>query len=415
MIALFSCRKKTDEQYPTLQILSPGVNTYHHVLDPIPFQVKASDETKLVSITVRLLNEQLTPVTSSVTLACSNNEETFNSYILTTDIHLPSGLYYLKAEAFDGTNTKVQYREINLVEVPKALKKVYLVSQPSTSLIQIDSLSNGQTFSAFSHSTDYSFSVISSYYSQIGIAGSQVSNYVSVDAEYYNSIYSINNPQTSLNYFVSGYVKNDKTYIADNDGKVKSYKKTGASIDIIDFGNQLVKEMMVEDDFIFAFATHKTTLQPSIITRYISSGILHQSLNINTTIQHIFYLNSNELLLIGNENDLGKILIYDMSLNAVSEPVVFSNGKIYCACKNYNNEIIIAHDNGLSVFNILNYSLGSLSTGDTYQKVVYEDLSNQLYLAKNNQIEIYSASPFSLVSSVTATDSILDIHILYNK
>ncbi len=415
LIFLFSCRKKTDEQFPTLQFFSPGVGTYHHVLDPILFKVKATDETKLETITVKLLNEQLTPVTSSVTLSCSDNDETFESYIITTDIHLSSGLYYLKAEAFDGTNTKVQYREINLIEVPRVLKNLFVVSQPNASLIQIDSVSNGQAFLAHSYSTDFSFSLINSYYSHFGMAGSQTGNYVSFDAEYYNTIFTINNPQSSLNYFISGYVHGDRTFIADDDGKVKSYRKTASAFDIIDFGNQLVKTMLVHDDYIYAYAQNKSTGQKSIVTRYVASGILSQSLNINTSIQHIYYLNSNELLLIGNENNIGKILIYDIALNSVFEPVVFSGGQIYSSCELNDGKVVIAHDNGLTSLNLSTYALGSLSSGNTYQNMVYDDLSNQLFLVRNNIVEIYSYSPFTLLSNTTIADSIIGLHLLYNK
>lgn len=416
LILIFSCKKNRDEQYPTLQIISPGVNTQHNVLDPIPFEVIASDETHLERITVYLLNEDLSPVATPLTLNCSSNESTFESYLITTDIHLPSGQYYVKAEAFDGTNKKVSYREIYLNEVPRVLKNVLIVSQPSLSLIQIDSLSNGQIFNSYSASSDFSFSQVSSYYQMFIVAGAQSGNLLNLDANYFNTNWMITNPLTSTNkYFVSSYAQNDKLFIANEDGFIKSYRKSNQAIDIINVGNQLVKSMLVNNDFILGYAENKITAQKSILVHFLASGIFYQSLNINTTIKKIFKINDNEFLLIGNENSLGKILIYNLNDNSVSEPTIFNNGKIYDASTSINNLILLAHDNGLSTFNLLNYSIGNLSAGATYQLIQYDDINNQIYIAKNNIIDQYNLSPFTLINTSAITDSIVGLHLLYNK
>jgi hypothetical protein len=318
LVVIASCRKKQDETYPAISFQAPATNTSFNVLEPVNFKVIASDETKLERITVSLLNGAYLAVAPSATLTCDVNEETFEDYIIPSDIHLPSGTYYLKAVAYDGFNEKVAYREIILNEVPRVLKTVFVSKVDSGTLLFIDSLAGSSFQTCAGVASDLTEVNINSYNQFFVIAGSQSGDLKSIDANSFSNLWNFSNPGTSLsNYFSSTYNYDDKVFVGDKSGKIKSYRRTNQPVDVIDLGNLYAEEMVMNDQFLVCSAVANSGGQRSIRMYYLQSGIFYQSLNINFEIVKMFRASSDEIVLLCNEGGIGKIKTYTISTSAI--------------------------------------------------------------------------------------------------
>lgn len=416
LVALLSCNKNRDETYPTIQIISPGTNTNHTVLQAINFKVSASDETHLDRITVHLLTASYLPAATPVTMNCDENSETFENYLLPDDIHLPTGTYFIKAVATDGFNEKVAYREIHLNEVPRVLENVWVITNPSTNVTRLDTISGTTLSNAQIISADHSLFISHSYYKMIVEAGGSTGNLLAMDGIYLTNYFTITNTGSgAYDFFTSLLSLEDKFFVADHSGKIKSYRKSQQAVDVISLGNYYAEAFCILDDFITTVSINLSGGQREIQVYYLSSGVFYQSSATNLSTKKMFSLNSDETLLFGNESGLGKIKLFSSSGNNETEPIVFSGGLIYDVCRVDASIFLIAHSNGVHLYDYSTSSQSAILTGNAHQLVRYEDLGNTFYTAYGNSVGHYSLSTVNLIQNYMATDSITGLDLLYNK
>lgn len=415
-VALSSCKKNRDETYPSVQFSSPGFQSSHQVLQPILFKVTASDETDLDKITVHLLNDSYLPITSSAVLICDENSETFESFMLPDDIHLPSGTYYLKAVASDGFNEKVAYREIYLNEVPKQLKTIWVLTYDGNQTIGLDSLQGNTLVNVLNLNQDFSGFITNSYQQMMMIAGSNTGNLTQFHAEYLNTQFSLtNNGSGSTSFFTYLLEINDKTFVADQSGIIRSFRKTSTALNVVDLGNYFAESFCINQDFLISSSILSSGSQKSIQVYYLSSSTLYQSMITTMEVKKMFVLNSDEILMVGNESGLGKIKIYSISGNSLTEPMIFSGGIIRDAAKINDENYLIAHSNGLDQIDLNTINQSNLISGSDHQLVQLDELSQVIYTAHGNILSSYSLSPLNLIQNITASDSIAGLNLLYNK
>lgn len=415
-VALSSCKKNRDETYPSVQFSSPGFQSSHAVLEPIYFQVSASDETKLDKISVHLLDDSYLPVATSSVLICDENSETFNGSILPSDIHLPSGTYYLKAVATDGFNEKVAYREIYLNEVPRELKTIWILSYGGNQSIHLDSLQGNSLINVLNLNQDFGGFLVNSYQQMMMIAGSQTGQLTQLHAEYLNTQFQLPNTGSgTTTFFTYLWEKNDKTFISDRSGLIRSFRKTSTAIDVVDLGNYFAESFCVSNDFLISSSILSSGSQKSIQVYYLSSSTLYQSMITSMEVKKMFVLNSDEILMIGNESGIGKIKVYSLSGNNFSEPIVFTGGIIRDAAKINDENYLIAHSNGVDQIDLNSLNQANLINGLDHQLVRLDALSQVIFAAHGNILSTYTVSPLNLIQNVTATDSIAGLELLYNK
>ncbi len=416
LVVLVSCRKNRDEAYPTVQIISPGTNTNHFVLQTINFKVSASDETHLDRITVHLLTAAYLPAATPVTLNCDENSEIFESYLLPDDIHLETGTYYIKAVATDGFNEKVAYREIHLNAVPRILENVWVVTNPSINVTHLDTVSGTVLANAQIILADHSKFITHSYHKMIVEAGGATGNLLAMDGIYLSNFFTITNTGSgAYDFFTSLLSVGDKFFVADHSGKIKSYRKSQQAVDVIALGNYYAEAFCILDDFVTTVSVNSSGGQREIQVYYLSSGVFYQSLATNLATKKMFSLDTDETLLFGNESGQGKIKLFSSSGNSETEPVVFSGGVIHDVCRMDGTIFLISHSNGVHLYDHSSSSQTAILTGSAHQLVRYEDLGNTFYTAYGNNLGHYSISPVNLLQNYVAGDSITGLDLLYNK
>ena len=138
MLLLFLCFLSCDKEDtvpPVVVVNTPLSFSNFDVLDYITIQGKASDETNIEWVEIKLLNNNLVSVADQIVLYSNDLEYDFNAVLLIDDIHLNSGNYFLKIAVSDGRNITTSYVELLLSAVPLALKNTYVVSANINSFI----------------------------------------------------------------------------------------------------------------------------------------------------------------------------------------------------------------------------------------------------------------------------------------
>src|ERR1700746_4127123 len=131
LLFLFSCRKEEDISAPKITFSSPVENQVFNVYDHVPVKASVTDNTKLTSISVSLVDASQSLVHITVPVPVSSPSTNVDMQYLLDNIHLESGVYYMLISASDGKNDSHGYLKINIVAVPKVLKKVYVTAVAS--------------------------------------------------------------------------------------------------------------------------------------------------------------------------------------------------------------------------------------------------------------------------------------------
>lgn len=415
LVCLLSCKKDEDAQFPQVDILLPNALSVHQVLQPVSFKVSASDETNLESITVYLLDESLRNAATPVSIQCDENSMIFEGFLLPDDIHLASGIYFIKAVASDGTNEKVVYREIYLNEVPLTLKKTILLTRPSASSIQLDSLNGTLLQSFYTHNSDFSSFSIDSWNQSLVFAGSLTGNLEVKEANYYTPRFTVSNTGSGANtFFLYTAVSGSRIFVSDRSGKIKSYEKTAQPGNIIDLGNYFAENFCMNETDLFSASVYNSGSARSIQKYNLQSGVLQQGTPSTLEVKKMFFKNADDLILFGNDGGNGKILFYDIASNSLSEPLIFGGGIIYDACLQSNGYFLVACSGGIYQINSFSLTQSAVITGNPAHHINIEKISGNIYFSDAGQLFIYT-SGYNLLSSATASDSIVAIDFLYNK
>ncbi|MCX6297091.1 MAG: Ig-like domain-containing protein, partial [Bacteroidetes bacterium] len=99
IISLFSCKKGTDEKGPIITFNTPTVNQTFNVNDYVTVNATVTDDTKITSVSVSLLdaNEHLAHLTIPVSV--SSPTMTLNMQYFLDNVHLLSGIYNIEISA----------------------------------------------------------------------------------------------------------------------------------------------------------------------------------------------------------------------------------------------------------------------------------------------------------------------------
>ena len=125
--------------------------------------------------------------------------------------------------------------------------------------------------------------------------------------------------------------------------------------------------------------------------------------------------NSSSVYLIGNLNGVGTIKLYSVSNNSTAN-VNTSMLQAFTSVKQLDSQyILISSNSNIYIFDMINEVLSPLFPGISATQIQVDDITNQIYLAHQNTIKIYSWPALSFQNEISFTDTVSSFHLLYNK
>lgn len=417
---LIQCKKDNDAAPPIVIISSPHESQAFGVYDTFTIKADISDDKQLISINIKLLNEQQAVMQEAVTFTISGNKFSLERKYTLYDVYLPTGYYYLRIEASDGSNVGVGYVKIYVHETPTVRRAIYAITQTSSTLnvVQIDSALNAVNMLSFN--SDYSGSGISSYYQYLYVSGNYTGSVKGIDVQSNVIKWSVD-PQVSGNQnFTSVYTEGNRTYVSYYSGFVKAFDHYGTSI----YQTQMAPDgfypikVIANGDHVLVEIKDKTSTSRKLITYLASTGLGTQEKYFDKVIVDFVARNSNEVFIFSNNAGQGSMELFYITSNSFYIPHLIPAGKIWSAVQIDGDNYLIGHDDG----NIYRYqysqnSLTTLITGVKAYKMRYDVVNNQLIIADAKSVKLYNYSPSitTLANTVFLADTILDVHVLFNK
>jgi len=420
MLLFVSCKKEDDITAPDIEFSGPQENQTFNVNDVMTVSGVISDDNEIKSVSIQLLNSAQQVVLPAVLPSLSSPSMNFSVHYPIDDIHLESGAYFIMITASDGKNERRKYRKIYLNEVPRVLRKIFVITQTTSSATNWSYIDSTLTsiYPYYTFNGDYIGSSVSDYYQQIFNCGNYTGDYISYDDKTKNVKYSIPGITSVVPYFTAQTSNLNNTYIARYDEFIKGYDYLGSPIyNTQSSPGYYVTKFIFNDGWMISQQQSKIPAT-KIIVSYYPSGLADVQTNISQDVVAMVEKDNTNVFMFGNNAGQATIQLYDRINNNLWNPYPFSlaTGALLSAVKIDNDTYLIGHSNGtIYKYQYVSSGVTVYLSGYTAKSLKYDFDSNKLFVAENNKVSVIDYATKSVLASVNSSETILDIHPLYNR
>lgn len=433
-LGLYSCKKDTSSDYPAVQISTPYSLATFNVPGNIQVTGHVSDAKNLTSVTVYIGNNQNTPSEQVVSIPITSNNMNVSCTYSLNDIHMASGQYYMTITASNGINQASAFQQIYVNALPTQRTALYAITH-NVSGVHVWGITGSSAFtidSSYSYAVpgDYSSSDINSYYQQLYIAGHDSGN-VNVYSvpNSPSSLWTINGYSSPAPYFTNVYCNDDAEFISyyNNNmpnGVVKCFNHSGAGQGVYNAipGNYPIKTILW-NGFLFVEEKQITSQQEALQSYYQSSAVQYKSCSLPGTVVAMYEYDNNDIFIFGNNSSGGAyIQLYSYGGNTDNSYFPFSlssYGNLLSVAQINPNTYLVGFSNGniyQCSYSNSNENFTPYITGVIASTIRYDNVNNEIIIASGKTVSQYSyANPLLAPVSIHLSDSVLDVHVLYNK
>ncbi len=460
MFFLISCKKDKKTNPPpviTISLPSSG-QPFTYSLDPIlktytttiNVGAQVSDNERLTSITVALVDGNYVQQQASVNVPISSADFVFNINYEVTQFRLQSGTYYIQITASDGTSTTVAYQPIYIYASPAQLWGYCAVFKSNNRLISYYDTSGNLSHSFPMLGVGYNGMKYGGYNQQLYVNGN--GNGTQQYFEAYSMLpqslgavsYTENSP--SNDYFTCLNTDGNKSYVGyygTTNAIVYSYQNGATSTSYGFPSSTYGYPYYFTTTSLYGVAAFKSKVSGTFdnLTTFYLSGASISNINfpLNFKVVAIFEKQQDSLYVFGNDTSTNTAAAYIVSsLSSPQTQPLFSPplsnmpaSALLSAVKVTNESIFFSTSTGVYVCNGLSVIPSPLLPIGA-QKLSYQPNINNISVltvasstSSSNSIAAYavgsttiSATSFSLTPIKTISlgnDSLIDFEVITNK
>lgn len=411
-----SCKKEEENILPIITVISPPENSVYTLPDIILVHAEIEDDKLIQSISVVLVDEHLKPVMDPKSYFPKSKTYSLADDYHITDLSLNTGEYYLKIKANDDQCFKNEYTPIFIEGIPKFLKQVIVVTNPGTDTIKVNGITDFETVSElFTIHGDYSASAVSSVYQMFYISGVekinlQAYNFANLALDWEKEVipyWPMHNPGC-LHF-------EDLLYVSYDYRDIFGYNFNG-----VDQYNSKVGEMdapgniFKHNNYILCDIQKKNGTDPHISAFHDASGVEAQRLQTNFKVVDFISRNDDLVTIIANSAGYGAIWEYNITNNAITE-MVTSNTSFLSSVGVTSNIIYISTPEYIAEYKINNNTFTPVLYESNIKHIVYEEISDLLLAANDTELLLINLPEITNQKTITFSDLIFDIQLLYSK
>jgi len=424
LVFIFSCSKDKDDENPMISISSPIA--FQQVIggDVVNISGTITDNQNIKRITITLRDVINTLVLSTITK--SPNKSGSTSYELDVaypfdDLQMASGQYDFQITVTDGENTTIKYVPILFKEFEKQREGILVIGN-SGNLSNIFLLENNFSSSFYtSINGDFIGASIDVYNQQLINVAKSVGNISATDLLLKNELWSVPVSGAPLSpYYTGFYYNNQTTFLGKRNGGVQGYDRYGnpnftAGTNIGFF----MESAFIHNDTYFVMEEKPIVFINSsrISLAWLYSGSNVQQATINSDVKGIYSSTENTLVFLANDVSLNaEVIFYDIPSGGKYSPFNISSlGEIDDCLEVSNGVYLVAANGDVRFVDINNYTTMMYLSGVSGDKIWFDNLENELYVADGSLLSIYDYSTRMLKGSYTHTEDIEEVLFWYNK
>lgn len=424
-IFILSCSKDQDDINPSINIVSPVNYQKINGGETIEITGIIKDDRNIERITITLRDKKNTPVLRTITKApTTSNSKSYNLSVnfAFNDLQMASGEYDFNVTVSDGINTTTKYVPILLEEVEKERMGVFVLSNSGnfSNIYMLDDSYNGSFYTAING--DFIGGAIDPTNQQLINVGATVGAISATELPLGGELWSVLVPGNPPTPYYTGFYYNDQNiYLGKRNGGLQGYDKNGNP----NYSTGTSTGYFMESAFIHNEEYVVMEEKPIVvnnITRisltWLYSGVrMHQTVT-NSDIKGMYSLSSLTMVLLANtaSSAVAELIFYDVTTGGKYSPFNISSlGKIDDCLEVGNGVYLVAAGGNLTYVNANNYSTLGYLNGVIADRIWFDELMGELYVANGNQLTIYDYSTRAIKGSYNHSEDIQELYFWYNK
>ncbi|MCF8459086.1 MAG: hypothetical protein K9G46_00035 [Flavobacteriales bacterium] len=416
ILCTVSCQKK-DTVSPSVAILQPLEGSIYSVYDTVFVSVTAVDETDLVSVSAKLVDDNFVPIGALSVVNINPNTNSGATELVIDDKLTETADYYVLVTAFDGTNEQREFRKIRIIGLPKERRAIYFSSSSGTGMDavwKLDSLFQSATLWV-QPNQDVKKICVNSLDDRLTLIGNYSTGLKNYDLKTGSVVWSDDVfivAQTQRYMDLVSYKRDVFTAIYDRE--IRKYNLSGGLNFNQPTGIYRPETIYVDDHYFVVEMELVGDNDHFLVVYHASTHGLLWTLDVPIDVTSIVSLQDDEVLLFGNEGGNAKVLHYDIGDNAYWEPRQLPTGSLLGAVKMDGLTFAISHQNGLYAYTYSPNFLNLIRSGIVYQNLCFDVDRNTIIAASGTSLEELS-SIGQLMNTVVHSDSITSIDIHYTR
>jgi hypothetical protein len=347
-VLIFSCKKDSDEQPPTIEVFNPVKNTSYNTFDTIFVKALLKDEKNLTFASVELLDANLSPAGNPISKTLNTPEFNMNVALVIDNIHLTTGKHFLLVSASDGTNTTNNFTELHINGLP-LITKGYMVYETNGNNVELHKYFNGTDSVKWEISGPFKNGLIDNYYQQAGYLQGTEGPFFAMPLNPVYSPWQLPAEQGGITFCRSqrdqigiqiGY-KNGIMAIFEKEGVLqKNYQSAQ---------NFYPKLSLLNGDNIIVWQV-KDNLAQNNIEVFYSGGAVRQVSSFIPAMVNMVNKNGDEIYIGANENGGGLLLSYSLENGIFKILYDFPGEPIVALCMGKSGQAYFSTSEGIYQF-----------------------------------------------------------------
>lgn len=417
-VCIAGCKETEDDQYPEISVLSPSAGTVFQNGDTIYFKAVCSDNTTMVSISLQLVDKDNKPALKTLFTSASTNPFTFEGSYILDDPQMRGDLYYLRFQCSDGINVTNQFTQIQILESNPELLYPIIVTQPeASSWNAYRLLADGKWRKFATHTGDYCGSAVNSAASQFYFCGKYQSDLQAVKMPDGAPAWNVK-PGFSPHFRWFEGIVSEQTYVYTScyEGNIRGYDNTGnEKYKSETFLSAYPHISVLTNNFVIGSFINDYNTNKYLIVFHNEGGKMIYNKFITENIVGLLHTTSDKVLLFSNKNQTGSISVYNGADNTLSPLKVIPEGTIFDVAEMSSDYYFISTSAGIFLYRYSKNSISTFTNKTINSPIACDPLEKQLYVGMNQHFDIYTYPSGELVLSLNTPETVIDLHLLFNK
>lgn len=412
------CDADSDAQYPQIDVVLPAEGSVYNSGDTIRFKAVFSDNIKPAQIEITLVDNENKPVLPTIGVIADTNPFTFEGEYPIDDPLLPDALYFLRFRVSDGTNTTNRFVKIKINELPLTFLYPLIVTHQAQNLFTAFRLNDAGSWSEIlSYTGDYCGSAVNSTASQLHVCGIYQSNLKTVKLPDGKPQWEVQpGLHQSERWFESIQFSFPNLYVCCTEGNVRGYKSTG---------NEIYKSETLPDAFPYLSVTSKDLILGAfrdvfstnkyLVAFHNEGGKMVYNRFIVGDIIGMQITTANKVLVLSNRSGQGEISVFNGADFTYVPMKTFTNGIFSKTAKLDSDHFLVSTNSGLYRYQLSTNALSLFVPSLNNSLIACDITSDRIYISSGKILEVYSFPDASLLETITLPDTVIDLHLVYNK
>ncbi len=420
LIGLFalSCDKGGDTQSPLVTIQQPFENQPFNTVDTIFVSVTATDNERVASLDIEILDENFQPVGQKRTYIVEGATVNFGTNFEMDLPDLSTGFYYLTARANDGSNIGSAYRKIVLNAIPLELERIFVATASSNNVKVYSRLPEASVFTLhLDRQADFAGAALSYRKNIFGLAGGVVGDALFYETGEWQVLQSLAGPGfPGLPFFTGLSFSADvqEFLLLQSEPRLRVYDQFAAGLNgfALQEEQRPVSAYAVDERY---YVVEKPITNPNhSLAIYSRPGLLMNFLAIAGPAKGVYRKSDNEVFVWVAAGSGAQLRILNITTYLFSTVFERQGETLKSADEISQGVFVFSTSAGLFRYSFSSGGTTVISNSLSPEEVRYESLSGLIYTSSGNVLQRFSLAG-QLAGSETFSQPVRYFGFDYNR